>query len=191
MATRTIKLMGKAYAASGNVSLVVNFNNSEVFNGEVTTTAGASPVKGQTGVELASWTVDTSVSGNIPLSIAVSGGVFHFQTLQGNYVGWEPQGTEPDNASDHSWADTNADGTEYIVTTQPVNYYGEMNTNSSSSDGKNNVSFSSSDGDTVTRSVVEADETTGEWIYVIQDGVTFSCDFVIDSNLTVETVPAP
>lgn len=188
MATRTIKLIGKAYSTSGDVSLVINFNNTQVFNGTVTTVNEESPTIGQTGSELATWTVDTSVTGDIPLSIAVTGGVFHFQTLLGNYTGFELQGTEPNNAQDNSWADTS--NGEYVVTTTPVNYYAEMNHNSSSTDGKKNPTFSDSDN-SADNGTYDSSSGEGEWIYRIYDGVTFTCDFVVDSSLVITSVPTP
>lgn len=181
MATRTIKLMGKAYSTSGDVSLVINFNNSEVFNGTVTTINSAPPAKGEEGVELATWTIDTSVTGSVPLTIAVSGGTFQFNNLTGNYSGFTLQ--ETDGVTDV------VDGA-YVVTVAPDAYFGELNVNTVSSDGKDNVSFSLSSGDTQQRIIEEAGEI-GDWVYTIDDGVTFSCDFVLDSNLVITAVPTP
>ena len=181
MATRTIKLMGKAYSTSGDVSLVVNFNSTEVFNGTVTTVNSETPTKGVNGVELATWTVDTSVTGSVPLTIAVSGGTCQFNNLTGNYSGYTLQ--ETDGVLDV------VDGA-YVVTVAPDAYFGELNENTVASDGKDNVSFSSSDGDVQTRVIEESDEV-GDWVYTIQDGVTFSCDFVLDTNLVITAVPTP
>ena len=181
MATRTIKLMGKAYSTSGDVSLVINFNSTEVFNGTVTTVASAPPAKGGEGVELATWTIDTSVTGSVPLTIAVSGGTFQFNNLIGNYSGYTLQ--ETDGVPDV------VDGA-YVVTVAPDAYFGELNTNTVASDGKDNVSFSSVDGDGQQRVVVDSDEI-GDWVYSIDNGVTFGCDFVLDSNLVITAVPTP
>ena len=182
MATRTIKLMGKAYSTSGDVSLVINFNSTEVFNGTVTTTNSAAPRKGQEGVELATWTVDTSLTGSVPLTIAVSGGTFQFNNLIGNYSGFTVQKTDgvPDVV----------DGA-YVVAVAPDAYFGELNVNTLASDGKDNINFSSVDGDGQQRVVEEAEEELGDWVYTINDGVTFSCNFVLDPNLVITTVPTP
>lgn len=181
MATRTIKLIGKAYSTEGDVSLVVNFNNIEVFNGTVTTIASQPPLKGESGVELASWTVDTSVTGAVPLTIAVSGGSFQFNNLIGNYCGFTLQETNgvPDVV----------DGA-YVVVTAPDAYFGEINFNTVESDGKDNVSFSEVDGDGQQRVVTDETEI-GDWVYNIADGVTFSCDFVLDPDLVITSVPTP
>jgi len=181
MATRTIKLMGKAYSTSGDVSLVINFNSTQVFSGTVTTVNSAPPAKGEEGVELATWTVDTNVTGNIPLTIAVSGGTFQFNNLIGNYSGYTLQETDGDPDI--------IDGA-YVVTVAPDAYFGELNENTVASDGKDNVNFSSVDGDGQQRVVEDANEI-GDWVYTINNGVTFSCDFVLDPNLVITTVPTP
>lgn len=180
MATRTIKLMGKAYSTSGDVSLVINFNSTQVFSGTVTTVNGAY-VGGETPVELATWTVDTSLTGNVPLTIAVSGGSLAFTNLNGNYSGYVLQETDgvPDVVGD-----------AYVVLTDVDAYFGDLNENSAASDGKNNITFSSVDGDAQTRSPADADEY-GDWTYRIDDGITFGCDFALDSSLVILTVPTP
>jgi hypothetical protein len=180
MATRTIKLMGKAYSTSGDVSVVVNFNSTEVFNGTVTTVNSAY-VSGETPVELASWTVDTSITGDIPLTIAVSGGSLAFTNLHGNYSGYVLQ--ETDGVLDV------VDGA-YVVLTDVDAYFGEVNENSSATDGKTNITFSSVDGDAQTRTLANADDY-GDWTYRIDDGITFGCDFALDSSLVILTVPTP
>lgn len=182
MATRTIKLMGNAYSTEGDVSLVVNFNNSEVFNGTVTTVASAPPSKGGNGVELATWTIDTSVTGSVPLTIAVSGGSLLFNNLIGNYSGYTLQGTD--------YVPDVVDGA-YVVTVAPDAYFGELNVNTVESDGKDNVSFSQVDGDGQQRVVIDPEEGIGDWVYTIVDGVTFSCDFVLDPDLVITSVPTP
>jgi len=181
MATRTIKLMGKAYSTSGDVSLVINFNSAQVFNSTVTTVNSAAPAKGVESVELATWTIDTSVTGSVPLTIAVSNGVFQFNNLLGNYSGYTLQ--ETDGVPDV------VDGA-YVVTVAPDAYFGELNYNNISSDGKENVSFSTVVGTPQQRVIQDADEV-GDWVYTIDDGVTFSCDFVLDSDFVITTVPTP
>lgn len=177
MATRTIKLMGKAYSTEGDVSLVVNFNNSEVYNGTVTTANEAAPTTPTDNVvELASWTIDTSLTGSIPLSIAVSGGTLHFQDLKGNYTGAILQDSDDDGTPDI------VDG-DYVIVTGVADHFGSMNSNSVSTDGKNNVSITNDEGDGQARSATE--DTDGDWIYTVPAGETLTCDFIIDPNLVV------
>ena len=181
MATRTIKLMGKVYSTSGDVSLVVNFYNAEVFSGTVTTVNGEYNAS-DTPVELASWTVDTSVTGNVPLRIAVSGGDFAFTNLLGNYSGYVLQETTPGTPDI-------VDGA-YVVVTAPVDYFNDMNQNTVDSDGKTNITFSEVDGDPQTRTPLNEEEY-GDWTYRINDGVTFSCDFALDADAVITAVPTP
>ena len=183
MADRTIKLMGKAYASSGSVSLVVNWNGAEVHNGPVTTSTDTIPAQPAAGdmVELASWTISTDDTGSFPLSIAVSGGSLNFQQLNGNYSGSESHLTTADNEVPGTLAG------EKVINVQPVDYYSDINHNNSASDGKNNVSIVNPDGDAQSRDVTIAGGDDGDWIYRIDDGATFSCDYAVAADLVVLT----
>lgn len=175
MATRTIKLLGKAYAHSGNTSIVVNFNNTEVFNGEVTTANIETPERTEAvdTAEVCSWTISTDDIGSFPLTISVSGGDFAFYNLQGNYTGYEAT-YDPDS------------GNLVSIETAPEDSWGDMNTNSAASDGKDNVNFSGAvDGQPPVRSIVNAENGEGDWVYHITDGVTFSCNYTIEADHTV------
>lgn len=168
MATRTVKVIGRAYSTTGSVTLVINWNGSEVYNGTVPTVNGViaerpDPADMQ---EVCNFTTTTDVTGDIPLSISASGGSLAFADLFGNYTGYE--GTAPD-----------------AVTTEPVDFYYTMNYNTAESDGKNNVSLSPDDGQA--RTIIDGDSTLGEWIYKIYDGSTLSCDYSVDPNMTVIT----
>ncbi len=83
MATRTFSLHGGAYSQSGDVSIVVDFNGTEVFNGTVTTTLTEVPEPSTTVTMLATWTEDEMwwPSTAIPCSITVSGGTFFLAAL--------------------------------------------------------------------------------------------------------------
>jgi len=75
MASRTLKLYGNAYANSGNVSLVVNINGTQLFSGTVSTINTVTPEKNVAEpVVLGSVTLEDSVTGETPVSVAVSGG---------------------------------------------------------------------------------------------------------------------
>lgn len=173
MATRTIQLIGTAYSTSGDVSLVVNFNGTEVFNGTVTTTNSEPPAQGSGGSALCTWTVDTDTTGSIPMSIAVSGGTLHFSDLQGNYVGYE---LAPD----------------YAIIKNVEEVFGDLNNNTSSSDGKDNVVITGASGDAPARDLTGAGVgLEGDWTYSIEDGATLACDFSIDASLTKLSIPDP
>jgi len=175
MATRTIRLIGTAYSTSGNVSLTVNFGGSQVFSGNVATTNSAAPVQPVDGDSngVANWTVDTSVSGNQTLSIAVSGGTFHFCDLIGNYTGANVDRTGPTD----------------VTITAPADWYDDLNQNTATFDGKGNVTITPADGDApvIDRSGLHETqgERIGEWYYTVPDGSTLACDFYIDSNRLV------
>ena len=165
MATRTVKVIGRAYSTSGSVTLVINWNGSEVYNGTVPTVNGAIPEFPDAAdmQEVCTFETTTDVTGAIPLTISSSGGSLAFADLFGNYTGY--------------------DGTVDAVTTQPVDFYSTMNFNTTESDGKNNVSMSPDDGQS--RTIVDGDSTLGDWIYKIYDGSTLSCDYTVDPNTTV------
>jgi len=171
MPNRTIKLIGKAYSTSGNVTITVNWNNSQVYNNTIATASSSIPaqVNPDDCAEVCSWTFTTDTTGSIPLSIAVSGGDFAFHRLDSNYTGKE-------------FAE---DGV--TVTTAPENFWSDMNYNDASSDGKDNVNFTGNvDGEAPFRDLVTYPEAAdGEWVYNITNGVTFSCDYVVDPDLTV------
>ena len=167
MATRTIKFMGKAYSTDGTVSLTVNFNGSQVFSGTVATENSATPTKPEETAELFTFETTTDVTGEIPLSVSVSGGDLVFDSLFGNYSGSEVDNTDPENP---------------VVVTAPVNYYSDMNTNSAESDGKNNVQI---DGVEQPRNPQNEEEAAGEWFYVVPNGSTLTCDYTIDANKIV------
>ena len=90
MADRTVKMYGKAYGST-DVTVTINFNNIEVYNGTVTTvdTDIDESVDWADQVELCSFTIDTSLSGNVPLQIDVSGGDLVWRTFHANYGGAE------------------------------------------------------------------------------------------------------
>lgn len=186
MATRTCKLIGKAYADSGDVSLVINFNGTEVFNGTVPTTNASVPRPPNESAEVdgCTWNVDTSLSGNIPMSIAVSGGDFVFADVLGNYTGFTLQ---IDPVTD---TPVIVDG-QYVADVAPDAYYSNLNINTAESDGKTNLSWTGiSDGDDAQNRTVETEgETYGDWHYIIPDGATLSCDFYIDPGKLVLTLP--
>lgn len=182
MATRTCKLYGEAYASSGSVSLVVNFNGSEVHNGAVTTTAGTIPDPGTstfTEGELCSWTIDTNTTGSVSLSIAVSGGDLWFADIIGNYSGYGLQVDAEGNA-------VITDGV-YTVVTEPVDWYGALNNNTTLSDGKDNVLVDGATPSDARDIAAYPAFGLGDWAYKVYDGSTLTCDFYLDPELVILT----
>jgi len=181
MATRTIQFMGKAYSTEGDVSAVVNFNGVEVYSGPVNTVNSEVPAQPDIAEELFTFTVDTGITGLIPMTIVSSGGTCIFKELIGNYTGYKLETDEEGNL-------VIVDG-EYVVEVAPVDYYGNLNQNTSESDGKNNVVINPDQGDGQSRVVLNEDEAIGDWHYKIWDGSTLTCDFVIEN--TVVDIPTP
>jgi hypothetical protein len=167
MATRTIKFNGKAYSTTGDVSVTLNFNGSQVYSGTVTTVSGETPTKPIDTDVLFTFETTTDVTGSIPLSISVTGGSLMFDSLFGNYSGKEVDNTDPDNP---------------IVVNPPEEVWSDMNTNTVASDGKNNVAI---DGIAQIRNPITDEEAGGEWFYIIPDGSTLTCDYVIDADAIV------
>ena len=165
MATRTVKVIGRAYSTTGSVTLVINWNGSEVYNGTVPTVNGivSEQPDADDMQEVCTFETTTDVTGAIPLTISSSGGSLAFADLFGNYTGYE--------------------GTPDAVTTQPVDFYSTKKYNTTESDGKNNVSLSPDDGQT--RTLMDGDSSLGDWIYKIYDGSTLSCDYYVDPTSTV------
>jgi len=177
MATRTIKFLGKAYSESGDVSLEVNINGNQVHNSTVTTKTPTGTENTDDLYEMFTFDIDSSVSGNIPVSIAVSGGTAYFRLLNGNYSGFEATRRE--------------DGTLVFpleVTVAPGDFYRDLNNNTAESDGKSNVSIEPLNGATVTREPLD-NTYYGDWHYRIPDGSTFTCDYYIDPSLEILEVP--
>jgi len=78
MANRTFKMMGRAYAASGDVTVTLTVDGTQVFNSTVSTqnTALGGPPQFSDLSELVTWTLDESVTGAKSATLAVSGGQF-------------------------------------------------------------------------------------------------------------------
>jgi len=185
MATRTVKFLGKAYAASGDVSLAVSVNGNEVHNGTVTTNTPTGTEKTDDLYEMFTFDIDTSVTGWIPISVSVSNGEAYFGMLEGNYVGYE---------TNESSLPTPINVDDVVLVTAPADSYADLNINTAESDGKRNVSISPVDGDVPTREVIDGSQL-GEWHYLIGDGSTLTCEYYIDpdldsSNVTIDTIRA-
>ena len=88
MATRTFYLYGAAYSIDSTVSLDVSFNNTQVHNSTVTTISEEVPLDLSSVImsQLLSFTADTDVTGEIPVSITVTGGDLVLGVMQANYV---------------------------------------------------------------------------------------------------------
>jgi len=84
MANRTFKVYGQAYAASGDVSVTMSINGTQVFSGAVNDSS--TPLDGEPTSNNHLWTyeLDENTVGNLAVSIAVSGGVLALGATQNN-----------------------------------------------------------------------------------------------------------
>lgn len=74
MANRTFKVYGQAYAASGDVSVAMTINGTQVFNGAVNDSSTVRSGAPSTENHLFTFELDEDTTGNLNLSLAVSGG---------------------------------------------------------------------------------------------------------------------
>lgn len=183
MAIRTVKIMGNAYGINGNMNIRVSFNGSVVFESEVPTVA--TPVDLTAApVELGTFSLDTSLVGSFPLVIEATNGTLRFNTLIANYTGF-------DFLKDGNGAPILDAQGQYQVTTQPVDYYGELNINTDANDGKTNVSITGEEGGEAQIRNPAAFGLVGEWTYTIPDGQILTCDYRIDQECTWTAIPTP
>jgi hypothetical protein len=172
-------MMGSAYSTGGDVQVRATYNGSEIVNGPVTTTvtdviplAGVLPRPAKD--ELVLFETTTEITGQMPVTISVTGGTLFFSHFWMNYsgVGAERQATDPnvpinpDDPSTFIW----------IVTVYPDSYYGDPNTNTVESDGISNLTKNSQPWTWR----VNVGNRLGDWTYPIADGETVTFDFFVD-----------
>ena len=156
MASRTLKLYGKVYGDSDNpATMVASWNNQEIYSGPVPTTSDVvNPRLTWDEMEqIATWEIDTSESGPVPLEITVGNGTMLFHTFHANYFG---------NILDGN----------VIVTPTVDNYQDLTGPSTIESDGYDNVQIG---GESKERSPQDESEALGKWNYIVPPGSTFSC----------------
>jgi len=87
MANRTFKQYGQAYAAKGDVSVVVSVAGTTVFNGNVSDSSTVRSGEPKTENLLYSFTMDESITGSRQVSITVTGGELCMGPTK--YNGWD------------------------------------------------------------------------------------------------------
>lgn len=188
MVQRIVKMIGSAYSTSGDVQVLATYNGNEFVNGPVTTTvvdvipqAGALPVPASD--ELVLFETTTDATGQIPVSITVTGGTLFFTHFRMNYTGYgqERQATNPAAPIDTSDPDTYT----WVVTVQPDSYYSDPNINTVESDGVSNLT---KNGEPWTWRV-NVGSLLGDWVYPIRDGETVAFDFFVDPAKVVLVAP--
>ena len=188
MVQRIVKMIGSAYSTSGDVHVQATYNGVEILNGPVTTTvADVIPVAGPIPVpvidELVIFETTTDTTGQMPVSITVTGGTLFFRNFQMNYTGYgqERQAINPAAPIDTSDPDTY----NWVVTVQPDSYYSDPNFNTVESDGILNLT---KNGESWPWRVNVGD-MLGDWVYPINNGETVTFDFFVDPAKVVLVAP--
>ena len=187
MVQRIVKLMGRAYTTGGAVTAQVSYNGAEVINTSVTastvTAIPMAPELTDTEVELAIFETTTDITGQIPVTISVTGGTLFFAHLWMNYSGWssEMQPTDPIVPIDPADPSTYT----WVVTVQPDSYYNDPNVNTVESDGVSNLTKNGNSW--VWRENVG--EQLGDWMYPVAAGETIAFDFFVDPAKVILVAP--
>ena len=188
MIQRIVKMIGSAYSTSGDVHVQAIYNGVEILNGPVTTTvtdmipaAGQLPIPAQN--ELFLFETTTDVTGQIPVTISVTGGTLFFTHFRMNYTGFTRvrQATDPDVPVDPDDSDTY----NWVVTVQPDSYYSDPNTNTVESDGILNLTKNGESW----RWRTDVGDRLGDWVYPICDGETVTFDFFVDPAKVILSAP--
>jgi hypothetical protein len=176
MINRTFKFYGKAFSNTDPVSVVATFNGQQIYAGTVSTTTGISAAPEFIEIcdtLLFESILDIGTTGQVPLTLTVSGGTLFFGHVDSNYsgVGFVVNKTDPDNHV-------------IVVNTAPENFWTQDIF--SNSDSKSNVFINNVEWE---RNIADFPEATGEWIYQIPDLGTFTCDIFVDPALIVTRAP--
>ena len=185
MVARIVKIMGSAYATSGNVSLAVDYNGSRVFTGEVpTTTVPVLPINQPSTEptweqELGLFETDTDTTGTIPVKITVTNGRIFFGHFWMNYVGpkIELEQTDPNIPIDLN------DPSTYrrVIVADTQSNFNDPNFNTVESDGLTNTRLNGQ----LWNWRVNVGTLIGDWAYPLSSGDVFEFDFYVDPNKIV------
>lgn len=186
MVQRIVKLIGSAYSTGGDVHVQATYNGVEILNGPVNTTVtDVIPADGQFPDpaldELVLFETTTDTTGQIPVSITVTGGTLFFTNFSMNYTGFAQimgESSFPENSA-------NSDQSILITTIEPHSFYSDPNSNTAESDGISNLT---KNGESWSWRVNVSDRL-GDWVYPIRDGETVTFDFFVDPAKVILEVP--
>lgn len=188
MVQRIVKMIGSAYSTSGDVHVQATYNGIEILNGPVITTVNdVIPVAGQLPDraldELVQFETTTDTTGQIPVSITVTGGTLFFTQFRMNYTGCTRvrQATDPAAPIDPDDSDTYT----WVVTVPPDSYFSDPNINTVESDGISNLTKNGLPWEWR----VNVGDRLGEWMYPVHDGETLTFDFFVDPARVLLTAP--
>jgi hypothetical protein len=179
--------MGQAYTTGSDVTVQVSYNGAEVINTSVTastvTAIPMAPPYLSPAAELGIFETTTDITGQIPVTISVTGGTLFFAHFWMNYSGYgtEQQATDPNVPIDPA----NPATFRWVVTVQPDSYYGDPNTNTVESDGILNLTKNGSPW--LWRYAVG--DQLGDWKYPVAADETMAFDFFVDPDKVILVVP--
>jgi hypothetical protein len=186
MVQRIVKMMGVAYSTTGDVHVQATYNGVEITNAPVTTIVTdviPMPDPADTQTELVMFETTTDITGQIPVSITVTGGTLFFRHFWMNYTGCvqERQATVPNVPIDPLDSNTFV----WVTTVEPDSYYADPNTNTVESDGISNLTKNQQPW--IWRQNVGT--LIGDWVYPINNGETVTFDFFVDPDKVVLVAP--
>ena len=189
MVQRIVKMVGGAYSTTGDVHVQATYNAAEIVNGPVATTVvdvipRAGELPGPALDELVLFETTTETTGQMPVTISVTGGTLFFSHFWMNYSGYETQVQRSDPNVPIDLRDPNT--FIWVVTVQPDSYYADPNTNTLESDGISNLN--KNDQPWGWRTDVDTQQL-GDWIYPIRNGDNVTFDFFVDPAKFVLSVP--
>jgi hypothetical protein len=174
-----VRMMGGACSTGGDVHVRGTYNGVEFVNGPVTTHVCDVLPDQNTKLPwydvLAQFETDTDITGEIPVVLTCTGGLFYFRYFRMNYSGpyRTQQPTNPDVPVDPNDPSTYS----WVVTVPTADYYGDPNVNTLESDGVFNLT---KNGSPWTWRPDVAQDLIDNWGYPCSDGDTISFNFFID-----------
>lgn len=187
MVQRIARMIGGAYSTGGDVHVQGTYNGVEFINGPVTTTIVdvlPRPMDEMPyGNVIAQFETDTDITGQIPVVLTITGGIFYFGHFWMNYSGYtevrEPTNpnvpVDPNDPSTYIW----------VVTVPPVDYYGDPNFNTVESDGISNLTKNGWTWNWRN----DVGTQLGDWAYPINSDDTVTFDFFVDPSHVVLIAP--
>jgi len=179
MVQRIARMMGGACSTGGDVHVQGTYNGVEFVNGPVTTHVYDVLPDQSTKLPwndiIAQFETDTDITGEIPVVITITGGLFYFMHFQMNYTGstWVQEPTNPNVPIDPNDPSTYI----WVQTVPPIDYYADPNVNTIGSDG---VSNCTKDGSPWNWRTDVTENLIGNWGYPVSDGQTITFNFFVD-----------
>ena len=175
MATRTVRVYGKAYGS--DVTLNMDFGGSNVYSGTVPSVTGTPDMRlpFEDMDILCTVSIDTSVSGDQAVSIRPTNGDLVWMTMWGNYNGGLYEEVTPATVP-----------ATYNLITSTVDHYDDLSQGVTSGDGHTNVQL---DGVAQTTDPIDDNEAAGIWHWLVEDGEALTCDVWVSDSITEDTPP--